>query len=151
MANDPEVFLVPQLVGLAVVGIDQTPPGDNVFLLSNGGTIVSGGLWRLLANGAIVATELDLGLTHWDPDAPPMAVQVEKQMREHLFEHVILDARVLVPTGDLVIRLSGDVTLQFIKLHSFLESWQMTCSGLHVLVNAWGEVSLWASPADGNA
>lgn len=142
MNSDPEDFLIPKLVDVAVVGFDVRA-NEHVFTLSNGGTITSGGLWRLLAQRVIVATELDLGQVHWQPDAKPISVLVDEQMQTHLLNKTILAARVSVPTGDLAITLVGEVELQFIKLHSFLESWEVRLPGAHVLVDAWGRVNRW--------
>ena len=46
------------------------------------------------------------------------------------------------PTGDLIIASRG-VELQFIKLHSFLESWQIRFEGLQFSSTLGGEVNQW--------
>jgi hypothetical protein len=77
-----------------------------------------------------------------------MDVQTEEQIRKHVVGRSIVHAHVTVPTGDLVLNFPGGVTLEFIKLHSFLESWQVLCPGLHLLVDAWGQVSQWGEPTE---
>jgi len=135
--------LIPALVGSTIT--EFVTRDGHIFELSSGGQITSGGLWRLLLGGKIAATELDYEQSDWRPGAPPMKVQVRDQLLAHVVGKPILSARVTVPTGDLVIDLPDGSTLEFIKLHSFLESWQVSTRDLLLLVDAWGQVNQWGA------
>jgi hypothetical protein len=135
--------LVPHLLGCTISEF-TVRAGEHIFALNNGGHITSGGLWRLLLMGRIAVTEMDYEQSNWQSEAKPMNMQVEDKLFAHVIGKPILGARVTVPTGDLVIDLSEGAAIEFIKLHSFLESWEVLSPGMHLLVDAWGQVSEWA-------
>jgi len=137
--------LVPTLLGDTIT--EFVVQDVHTFTLDSGGHITSGGLWRLLLNGQIAATEMDYEQTDWRTEAPPMKTQVEAKVLAHVIGKPVVGARVTVPTGDLIIDFPDGATLEFIKLHSFLESWQVSARGLHLLVDAWGQVNQWDGAA----
>lgn len=142
MSHSVSHFEVPGLVGTDISAL-LIEDGDQVFAFRGDGRIVSGGLWRLLVKGTIAATEADLTQSDWRPNSKSIEEQVNGQLNSHVFDKTILRAYVTVPTGDLVIHLPDDVTLEFIKRHSFLEAWEVRAPGLHLLVDAWGRVQQW--------
>ena len=139
---DHSRFEVPSLVNDSISAFEVLD-GVHRFLLRSGARVSSGGLWRLLVQGQIVATEHDYALRDWRPNSQPMDVQTQERVRAHVLGKNIVDAFVTVPTGDLVINCGTDARLEFIKLNSFLESWEAVMPGVHLLVDAWGQVNQW--------
>lgn len=136
------LHLVPELQGVCVVGFDVVLD-EHRFALGNCGSITSGGLWRLLIDGAIAGTELDYGKADWRTNGTSMSTQIEDLLKSRLLGNPIVSVGVRVPTGDLIIDFPNGVVLEFIKLHSFLESWEVKAPGMYLLVDAWGRVNKW--------
>ena len=137
-----EHFTIEDLEGLKFDAFSFDDTAECYSFSLNKGSIEVCCFWRVLVEGKILGTSLDVGFDHWmnqfqSPEGP---------LKEHLFEKKIETAFARQPTGDLVVEMEGGVTFEAIKDHGALEPWEVrTNSGAWLYPDAWGEINGWKS------
>jgi len=122
------------LIGQSLTSIEKQDYSW-IFLLSGGDMICTESAWRLVTSGGIIVTSEDHG-HQFGLQAPIDATErVRTIFRDEPITETIHDKT----TGDLVIRLTEQRSLQFLQMSCGYESWRLLIQNREYICMGGGE------------
>jgi hypothetical protein len=116
------------------------------FSFSNGGSICTESLWRLVSSERIVVTSADHGHVFGLPEP----VDASKLVLAATYEQTVVSLSIVPTVSDLLILFSGNAQLQFLNTSCGYEGWRTSYQSGEVICIGGGRISVLPSPAPPN-